>query len=826
VAAVCARAACRRAVCSLPAACGACMAGERRDTTIGSIGLPVIDTPPKGSPCVARSLGVQSAELTRMASRGGGRTGPGPMSRRQQQQQQQQIPQHMTQHVPQHMLQHMPQQMPQHILQRIPQQMPQQMRRQQQHMPLSQQVQEEGRAAPTCPSSHDETADAWTSTAKSMMDGIKPNTFPMVIHGVPESASVHELIKNFGMFGSLVDVRYSYSQHAQGTAIGIFKRRKSVEHVAMAHQLFCHPQHAHRGGHAQEERAGAEHDAAITHPTAQPLAQRHPPPPTREDGVGRGPVGSVPGGDDDPGSTAVQVALPAGTAAAKGPAPHSPSNTDDDRKRAKRGLPPSTMGGGAATTSGLSALPAEPPEPPPLKKRQKLGVSVMGGRREQDKPQGADGRSIAAGAVMGARHRGGEKRVPGQPPGRPEAAAAASAVAAATRGALAVATAAATEAVCRQEAAAAAAAVPVGDSPAADSPPEPSASADRLKVVAAGLPPPPPPPAPAPPHARAAKPPLADDDAPAAARQQKASQPTAVAVPARGEAVRSSSSPKKGTTAVIRVKSKLLQQAPVDWPASGYAGLRAPPVFRPSAEELQRPIDYIRRVIVPRATDYGLAVIRPPSDEHAPILWEAHAKLMELLQRENFSYAVQMRGGNSSRRPTTLANWLAAAEADKTRPGWPAAPEAPELSGPSRPTVAAPSPSPSAAAPHPQQQTTATAAAATTTTKPPPAQGEPPPPPLAGLPATAAANPEAESAALEPDQNFFQVIQRCRKKEQRPCYATEVPCDQGVLDPALPWSPAALPLDPASPIRLLGWPSSGINAPQLFIARRFSFFAW
>jgi hypothetical protein len=105
---------------------------------------------------------------------------------------------------------------------------------------------------------------AWTSTAKSMMDGIKPNTFPLLIHGVPESTSRHELTKNFEMFGSLVDVRYSYSQHAQGTAIGCFKRRKSIEHVAKAQQQFCQPQHVYRGGHAQEERAGAEHAAAVT----------------------------------------------------------------------------------------------------------------------------------------------------------------------------------------------------------------------------------------------------------------------------------------------------------------------------------------------------------------------------------------------------------------------------------------------------------------------------------------------------------------------------------------------------------------------------------
>lgn len=48
----------------------------------------------------------------------------------------------------------------------------------------------------------------------------------------------------------------------------------------------------------------------------------------------------------------------------------------------------------------------------------------------------------------------------------------------------------------------------------------------------------------------------------------------------------------------------------------------------------------------------------------------------------------------------------------------------------------------------------------------------------------------------------------------------------GIVPSYLPWSPAALPLGHSSPLRLLGWPSSGINAPQLFVARQYSFFAW
>eukprot|EP01043_Picozoa_sp_COSAG02_P025577 COSAG02_NODE_1442_length_12573_cov_2.397485_7_plen_665_part_00 len=75
------------------------------------------------------------------------------------------------------------------------------------------------------------------------------------------------------------------------------------------------------------------------------------------------------------------------------------------------------------------------------------------------------------------------------------------------------------------------------------------------------------------------------------------------------------------------------------------------------------------------------------------------------------------------------------------------------------------------------------------------------------------------------DAEFFSIV-RMEDDDSRPCYASEIACNQGVLDKSLPWSPCSLPLLPQSPLRVLGWPSSGINAPQLFVARRFSFFAW
>ena len=47
------------------------------------------------------------------------------------------------------------------------------------------------------------------------------------------------------------------------------------------------------------------------------------------------------------------------------------------------------------------------------------------------------------------------------------------------------------------------------------------------------------------------------------------------------------------------------------------------------------------------------------------------------------------------------------------------------------------------------------------------------------------------------------------------CNASELPCDRGMLDPSLPWSPAMLPLLPQSPLRVLGAPPSSAPLPPL-----------
>ena len=64
------------------------------------------------------------------------------------------------------------------------------------------------------------------------------------------------------------------------------------------------------------------------------------------------------------------------------------------------------------------------------------------------------------------------------------------------------------------------------------------------------------------------------------------------------------------------------------------------------------------------------------------------------------------------------------------------------------------------------------------------------------------------------DRQFFSVVKK-EERRARPCYASELPCDRGMLDPSLPWSPAMLPLLPQSPLRVLGAPPSSAPLPPL-----------
>ena len=50
------------------------------------------------------------------------------------------------------------------------------------------------------------------------------------------------------------------------------------------------------------------------------------------------------------------------------------------------------------------------------------------------------------------------------------------------------------------------------------------------------------------------------------------------------------------------------------WPLKSYVrqALPSPPVFIPTEEELSSPVEWIRKVVVPAAAPFGLAIIRPP----------------------------------------------------------------------------------------------------------------------------------------------------------------------------------------------------------------------
>ena len=71
------------------------------------------------------------------------------------------------------------------------------------------------------------------------------------------------------------------------------------------------------------------------------------------------------------------------------------------------------------------------------------------------------------------------------------------------------------------------------------------------------------------------------------------------------------------------------------------------------------------------------------------------------------------------------------------------------------------------------------------------------------------------------DRQFFSVVKK-EERRARPCYASELPCDRGMLDPSLPWSPAMLPLLPQSPLRVLGAPPSSAPRPPPSSARGLS----
>lgn len=194
-------------------------------------------------------------------------------------------------------------------------------------------------------------------------------------------------------------------------------------------------------------------------------------------------------------------------------------------------------------------------------------------------------------------------------------------------------------------------------------------------------------------------------------------------------------------------------QRPTADEVASYKAFQTAPVFSPTEEEFESPIDYIRSVVMPAATEFGLAIIRPP--DHTNHAAAARKQLMQRLAKP-FRYRRQLKHGNQDvKSKMNFKSWQACDHADQSKPEWPT-----------------------------------------------PSDNE-----------------------QDRDAEFFSVV-RMEDDNARPCYASEIPCNDGVLNDELPWAPCRLPLLSQSPLRVLGWPSSGINAPQLFVARRFSFFAW
>eukprot|EP01052_Picozoa_sp_SAG31_P020987 SAG31_NODE_1601_length_7786_cov_33.553272_5_plen_218_part_00 len=195
-------------------------------------------------------------------------------------------------------------------------------------------------------------------------------------------------------------------------------------------------------------------------------------------------------------------------------------------------------------------------------------------------------------------------------------------------------------------------------------------------------------------------------------------------------------------------------------------------------EDLANPLSYIRSHVVPAAAEYGIAVIRTPMA--SDVSSECESNIERMLSKP-FAFKTQMQNGNqTSRKKISIDDWKLAAARDSRRPTW------------------------------------VEVARATRATEALLHQGE----------SSELQCSDGNASVCEAeDSHFFAVLERS-DVASRPEYASELPCHDGIVPSYIPWSPAALPLSPSSPLRLLAYPSSGVNAPQLFVSRQYSFFAW
>eukprot|EP01043_Picozoa_sp_COSAG02_P025578 COSAG02_NODE_1442_length_12573_cov_2.397485_8_plen_294_part_00 len=77
-------------------------------------------------------------------------------------------------------------------------------------------------------------AVTWQTIAKRMLKNVKPSAFPVLVHNIPDTVSIQDLITSFASFGSLVDLRYGYTDKTQGVALGLFKKQTSAAKVLLA----------------------------------------------------------------------------------------------------------------------------------------------------------------------------------------------------------------------------------------------------------------------------------------------------------------------------------------------------------------------------------------------------------------------------------------------------------------------------------------------------------------------------------------------------------------------------------------------------------------
>jgi hypothetical protein len=87
----------------------------------------------------------------------------------------------------------------------------------------------------------------WQTIGKRMLKDIKPTTHPVLIHDIPDTVSIQDLIKHFATFGPLIDMRYGYTDRTQGIAIGLFRKHVGVDRLLQTRKRFRH-QNASRGG--------------------------------------------------------------------------------------------------------------------------------------------------------------------------------------------------------------------------------------------------------------------------------------------------------------------------------------------------------------------------------------------------------------------------------------------------------------------------------------------------------------------------------------------------------------------------------------------------